>query len=160
MWFFCWQGWKESFVHSTYSDSVSLRRRVHCTKCSAKQRFANSFHKKIAFAIFWQGWKESNPPLEFWRLLFYRWTTPLCSNVFLVYHKNNKCVNKFSQQKNRTMRFLLLIIFCLNCKITLWVLTNWTNSRCFFSNYNVSTICTLPNCIAFFWEDQPIFNIV
>ena len=24
-----------------------------------------------------QGWKESNPPLEFWRLLFYRWTTPL-----------------------------------------------------------------------------------
>ena len=22
--------------------------------------------------LFWQGWKESNPPLEFWRLLFYR----------------------------------------------------------------------------------------
>ena len=27
---------------------------------------------KVLTLVFWQGWKESNPPQEFWRLLFYR----------------------------------------------------------------------------------------
>ena len=33
----------------------------------AKKREA----KRLLFFV-WQGWKESNPPLEFWRLSFYR----------------------------------------------------------------------------------------
>ncbi len=45
---------------------------------------------------------------------------------------------------------LLLIIISFSFKVCLWMSTNWTYFWSFFSNYNVSTVSTLPNCIAVF----------
>ena len=42
------------------------------TDISIKYNEIATLKINLKMAIKWQGWKESNPPLEFWRLLFYR----------------------------------------------------------------------------------------
>ena len=48
--------------------------------------------------------------------------------------------------------FALVVFFC-NFKISLWMSANRTNSRSFFTNYDVTAVSTLPDCISVFAEN-------
>ena len=36
----------------------------------------------------------------------------------------------------------------MNFKVRLWMITYWTNIRCFFPNNDMSTVTTFPNLVA------------
>ena len=72
-------------------------------------------------------------------------------NYAYFLYKNNK--------KDAKAPFLL-IIFCMNFKVCLWMITYWTNIRCFFTNNDMSTVTTFPNLYFTFSENFLHFYIM
>ena len=72
-----WQGWKGRRVKKSCQWQVFSQSRG-ATCCGLADRLEpwfdslNEIKNQPKRLIAWQGWKESNPPLEFWRLSFYR----------------------------------------------------------------------------------------
>ena len=59
------------------TDIVQQNSKIVNTNKVNSKKYQNTLHYSLLtlnlpIGKHWQGWKESNPPLEFWRLLFYR----------------------------------------------------------------------------------------
>ena len=78
-------------------------------------------------------------------------------NLKKVYYK--LIVRDKNNKKDAKAPFLL-IIFCMNFKVRLWMITYWTNIRCFFPNNDMSTVTTFPNLYFTFSENFLHFYIM